>query len=213
MIIWRWILAIMRNVSDNICERKLQTPLGYKHTLRICNTYWFSAAQCLHERGSMLHCAHIACLVFFFTSFHFYFILPFYFLFFRAFSCSFLFPEVGWKTFFDQLKAWLAHSITKWLVEFHWQYVLRRSFCWPPELLTLERTTSLLHSDPWRHSFYSASSCLNKLQFNIFYSHVAPFHIRINSLPSVKNTVWHCVIWANNRVVKQTTNLTCIVIF
>jgi hypothetical protein len=37
---------------------------GYKHTLRICNTYcFFSLQQWLHERSSMLHYTYFACLV------------------------------------------------------------------------------------------------------------------------------------------------------
>jgi hypothetical protein len=38
-------------------------PKAYKHTLRICNTYYFPLQQLLRESASLLRYTYIACLV------------------------------------------------------------------------------------------------------------------------------------------------------
>jgi len=44
---------------------------GYRHTLKICNTYSFALQQCLQEHGAMLHVHCPSCCVLLVTYAHF----------------------------------------------------------------------------------------------------------------------------------------------
>ena len=50
--------------DDNMAQvRWMMGTSGYKHTLRICNTFAFPQQQCLHEHTSLLLYTYIVCLV------------------------------------------------------------------------------------------------------------------------------------------------------
>jgi len=52
--------AIDDNMAHVHCMMDTQ---GYKHTLILCNLYWFSTATCLRGRASVLRYTYTACLV------------------------------------------------------------------------------------------------------------------------------------------------------
>jgi hypothetical protein len=63
-IMWRNMVEPDRPRMTNMAyvHRMLDTE-GYKHTLRICNTYCFPLLQLSHERSQILRCAFSTCLV------------------------------------------------------------------------------------------------------------------------------------------------------